>query len=195
MPPKKKCYEQKYNVKWTKEKKDKAMALFQLDGPHLCLLQTDGASVMMSKNNSVMTLLKKEIPDIFVLTRVCHSFHLCTSYACAKFTCMIEDIVRDVYNYISFSPKWVDVFQKFQRLLELKPHKPLHPTQTRWLSVHAAVARVLEQYDALTAYFAAAASTERLLVPATVHERLVDPVNKLILEFVDFILPSFTNLN
>ncbi|KAG0420405.1 hypothetical protein HPB47_003508 [Ixodes persulcatus] len=155
----------------------------------------DGASVMMGKNNSVMTLLKKDIPDIFVLTCVCHSFHLCASYACAKLPRVIEDIVRDVYNYISLSPKRVDVFQKFQRLLELKPHKLLRPTQTRWLSLHAAVARVLEQYDALTAYFAAAASTERLLAPATIHERLADPVNKLFLEFVDFILPSFTNLN
>lgn len=145
----------------------------------------DEASVMMGNNDSVMTLLKKDFPDIFVLTCLCHSFHLCASYACAKLPCVIKDIVRDVYNYISFSPKRVDVFQKFQRLLKLKPHKLLRPTQPRWLSLHAGVARVLEQYDALTAYFAAAASTKRLLGPATIHERLEDPINKLVLEFVD----------
>lgn len=37
----------------------------------------DGASVMMGSRHSVMALLKKEIPSLFVLKCTCHSFHLC----------------------------------------------------------------------------------------------------------------------
>lgn len=92
-------------------------------------------------------------------------------------------------------PKTGRRFSEVSASPEAQAHKLLRPSQTRWLSLHADVARVLEQYDALTAFFAAAASTERLLTPATIHERLVDPVNKLVVEFADFILPSFTSLN
>lgn len=109
----------------------------------------DGASVMMGSRHSVMALLKKEIPSLFVLKCTCHSFHLCASYACTKLPRVVEDLVRDVYSYFSSSPKRIDTLKKFQAFLELKPHKLLHPAQTRWLSLLAAVDRFLEQYDAL----------------------------------------------
>lgn len=42
---------------------------------------TDGASVMMGVNNLQSTLLKADIPNIFIKKCLCHSFNLCASYA------------------------------------------------------------------------------------------------------------------
>ncbi|XP_049268465.1 uncharacterized protein LOC119379780 [Rhipicephalus sanguineus] len=138
----------------------------------------------MGNKHSLMTLLKKDIPSLFIL-----------KYACSKLPRVVEDLVRDVYGYFSSSPKRVDTLKKFQNLLELKPHKLLHPSQTRWLSLLAAVDRFLEQYDALEAYFASATSADRLLASETIHKRLQGPVNKLFLLFLSFVLPVFNNLN
>lgn len=103
--------------------------------------------------------------------------------------------MRDVYSYFSSSHKRIDTLKKFQAFLELKPHRLLHPAQMRWLSLLAAVDRFLEQYDALEMYFATAASTDRLLASETIHKRLQDPLNKLFLMFLSFVLPRFNNLN
>lgn len=105
----------------------------------------------MRRNNFVVTLLQYEIPNIIILKCTCHSFHLCASYACTKLPRFIEDFIRDIYNYFSSSQKRVPEFKDFQMLCDLKVHNILH--QTRWLSVHVAVKRVLEQFSALKLFF------------------------------------------
>lgn len=44
-----------------------------------------------------------ENPHLFVLKCVCHSFHLCASYACLKLSREPETLIRD--NYFNNSPK------------------------------------------------------------------------------------------
>lgn len=77
---------------------------------------SDGANVMMGRNNSVVTLLQNEIENIFIFKCICHSFHLCASYACSKLPRFIEDLIRDIYNYFSSSPKRIAEFKEFQIL-------------------------------------------------------------------------------
>lgn len=43
------------------------------------------------EKNSVMSRLKAEIPHIFLLKCICHSFHLCASRACSKLPKAVED--------------------------------------------------------------------------------------------------------
>ena len=85
-----------------------------------------GANVMMGKNNSLSTLLKEEIPSLFVMKCICHSFHLCSSYACQK----LPRSVEDVYSYFQ-SPKQSSMLKEFQEFVNIKPHKILHVCQTR----------------------------------------------------------------
>lgn len=40
-----------------------------------------------------------------------------------------------IHNHINNSQKRLSIFKEFQIYLELKQHKMLHPSQTRWLSV------------------------------------------------------------
>ncbi|KAL0811980.1 hypothetical protein ABMA28_009378 [Loxostege sticticalis] len=113
----------------------------------------DGANAMMGQHNSVASRLLEDILHLYVVKCICHSFALCASYACTKLPREPEGLVRDVYNYISTSPKRTGLLKEFQQFLTLKPHKILHPCQTRWLSLRSAVVRILEQYEALKLLF------------------------------------------
>lgn len=156
---------------------------------------SDGANVMAGQNNSVMTKLKAENKSIFLMKCICHSFNLCTNYACKKLSRWVEDLARDVHNYIAGSPKRTAFYQEFQKFTETAVHKILYPVQTRWLSLESVVLRLLEQYDALKLYFMDAVVNDRLLAAETILQKLHDPLSKLFLQFLKFILPIFNNLN
>ncbi|KAL1469867.1 hypothetical protein MTO96_024773 [Rhipicephalus appendiculatus] len=74
----------------------------------------DGANVMMGARNSVMTHLRKDIPNLFVMKLICHSFHLCSSYACEKLPRAVEDetilqrlqdpLIRVYLEFLEFVP-------------------------------------------------------------------------------------------
>lgn len=74
---------------------------------------SDGVNVMAGQNNSVMTRLKAENKSIFFIKCICHSFSLCANYVCKKLPRGVEDLARDVYNYISSSSKRTAFYQKF----------------------------------------------------------------------------------
>ncbi|XP_046671170.1 E3 SUMO-protein ligase KIAA1586-like [Homalodisca vitripennis] len=114
---------------------------------------SDGCNTMMGVNNSVASRLKENFPGIFILKCVCHSLHLCASEACKKLPKELEDLIRGVFNFMHGSAKRLSLFQQFQKFLDLDLHRILHPSQTRWLSVMAAVERVLEQWNALELFF------------------------------------------
>lgn len=68
-------------------------------------------------------------------------------------TKICRGFTRDVYNHFSSSPKRVAEFSKYQSFCEVKIHQILHPSQTRWLSVHSVVVRIVEQYSPLQLFF------------------------------------------
>lgn len=156
---------------------------------------SDGASVMVGKHNSVVSRIKSDIPHIFIMKCISHSFHLCASNACQVLPRGIEDLVRDIYNYFANSPKRIETFKEFQNFAHTKIHKMLHPAQTRWLSLEAAVCRVLEQYDALNLFFIDAVANDRILAAENILIKLQDPFTKLYLQFLEYSLSFFNNLN
>ncbi len=91
----------------------------------------DGCSVMMGAHNSVASRFRNECPGLFVIKCVCHSAHLCASEACKTLPRRCEDLAREVYNFFKCSSKHQSEFVQFQCFLHLKPHKMLHPSQTR----------------------------------------------------------------
>lgn len=95
----------------------------------------DNASVMMGNIGGVKALFKSILPNIFVMGCVCHSFHLCSSAAAKKLPRSLEDFIRSVYTYFAHSSKRQEALTEFQKFVNLKPHKMLHPSQTRWLSL------------------------------------------------------------
>ncbi len=155
----------------------------------------DGANVMLGAHHSLSSLLKKDIPNLYIMKCICHSFALCASYACLKLPRSLEDLARDIYNYFHCSPKRMGDFEEFQKFLQVKPHKLLHPSQTRWLSLEMVVARLLEQNEALKLYFTNAVLGDRLIASETILNRLRNPMTKLYLLFLEYVLPFFNKLN
>ena len=155
----------------------------------------DGAAVMHGKNRSVAVLLKNECPNLFTFKCICHSFALCSSYACRKLPATVETMAREIYAYIQNSPKRSEKFSEIQILLNDKPKKILHPSQTRWLSLEVVVKRLLQLYDSLKMYFIYAVNADKLENAQTILNYLEEPVNELFLKFLSSILPSINNLN
>ena len=155
----------------------------------------DNASVMMGNQRGLQALLKKEVPHILVTGCICHSLHLCASAACTKLPSAIEDLARNVYNYLGSSPKRLLEYQAVQELADVPVHKLLRPSQTRWLSLEAVVRRMYEQWPALVKYFEAASKDDHVQSSKTILTALKDPVFKMYFAFLKYILPLVTKAN
>lgn len=116
-------------------------------------LACDNCSTMMGVNNGFQALLKKDLPSVFVLGCVCHSFALCSSYACARLPSYLEEFLRNVCCYFSRSSKRQHEFSMIQEVVHSPKHKILKLSQTRWLSRNQAISRIVEQWDALQLFF------------------------------------------
>lgn len=95
----------------------------------------DNANVMMGQFNSVQKKLSEICPGIIVKGCGCHSLHLVASYAAKKMPNVVEQFVRDIYNYFANSSKRSEELKECQIFAEEKPTKILRPCQTRWLSL------------------------------------------------------------
>ncbi|XP_050063107.1 uncharacterized protein LOC114121778 [Aphis gossypii] len=150
---------------------------------------------MMGEHNSVASRLRDSCPGIFIMKCVCHSAHLCVSEACKYLPRSCEDLARNIYNFLKSSSKHQSELVQFQRFMDIEPHKILHPSQTRWLSLGAVVSRLLEQWEALKLYFTDAYLAQRLIATVQIYHNLNDPFMKLFYYFLDWILPMFNKFN
>lgn len=110
---------------------------------------SDGCNAMMGEHNSVQSRLTTNFPGIYIAKCTCHSLHLCASSATKMLPRRVEDLSRDIFTFFKRSAKRKAIYAKFQEFLNLDPHKILASSQTRWLSLHAVVHRILEQWAAL----------------------------------------------
>jgi hypothetical protein len=106
---------------------------------------SDGASVMIGKNNSFFTCLKSDVPDALLIRCVCHSAAIIASSACEQLPRTPEELIRNIYNYISGSAKRSSVLQEIQEFMKIEQTKILNVSATRWLSRHASITRILER--------------------------------------------------
>ena len=132
---------------------------------------------MFGQHNSVVSRFQQAaaVPSIFILRCICHSAHLCASHACEKLPCTAEDIIHDIYNYFSHSAKRQAEFKDFQYFAEVEPHRLLRPCQTRWLSLHACVHRLIEQWNALIHYFESVVNSDNLLASQRILTQIQNP--------------------
>jgi len=96
----------------------------------------------MGANNSIASRMILNYPGISIWTCICHSLHLCASEACKILPKRCEDLVRQIYFFFLMSSKRNAQFVEFQEFCSTPIHKILHPSQTRWLSLHMVVSRL-----------------------------------------------------
>ncbi|XP_037804215.1 uncharacterized protein LOC119598609 [Penaeus monodon] len=155
----------------------------------------DGASNISGRINSVTSRLRQEMPGITIMKCVCHSIHLCSSEAAKALPRSCEDLVQNIYNFFAHSAKRKYEFKEYQLFCNIKPHKLLHPCATRWLSLHSAVSRVLEQWQPLKLYFSNIVEEERLIAVEKIHMALKDHYIFIYLNFMNYILPHLDRVN
>ena len=114
---------------------------------------SDTASVMMGAHHSVSSLIRENYPWVTIVKCSCHQIHLVASYACKTLPKTLEDLCRTIYNHFANSAKRVSTFGEFQDFCNMDRLKILAPGQTRWLSVHACLRRILQLWEPLKLYF------------------------------------------
>lgn len=171
------------------------LAEYDIPVQNLIGFAADNASVMQGNKTGIQKRFREILPNIYTLGCVCHSLHLCASAAANKLPSSVEDFVRNIYNYFSNSSKRIDMFNECQVFCTLKPKKLLHPAQTRWLSLQAAVDRVVENWEALILFFTNESFNENLQTCNTILESLKNPIYKLYFYFLSYILDITNKMN
>lgn len=134
---------------------------------------------MMGDNDSVKTRLIRDFPGIIITKCVCHSAHLCASEACKQFPEGVEQLARDIYNFLKHSDKRLFDFRNFQSFAAVEPHKIFKPSQTEWFSLLIVVERILEQWEALRLFFIDFTTNPAHRAKADVRNRAVVILEKL----------------
>ena len=170
---------------------------FSSDGPltyaHLVGLGSDGANVMLGSRNSVLSRLRGKQPHIVSFHCNCHIAALIANHACKVLPDYLDDLTIQVWYFFQKIPKRQRIYHEFQQFVDCKPHKLLKAGQTRWLSLEACVARLLEQYDALLSYFRS--SSENQVVVQRITSSLENPLSKAFLMFLNEALPIINIFN
>ena len=155
----------------------------------------DNASVMIGRNNSFMTHLKVEVPELITLNCICHSSALIASKACVKLPSSCESLIRGVATYISGSAKRCAVLGEFQEFFEVQKCKILKLSETRWLCLHQCVIRLLDNWEVLKSYFILAIVEDKLKSAEVILEHLNNDAIKAYMLFLKYSLNFFTAFN
>jgi len=87
---------------------------------HIVGMSSDNASVMIGCNNSFMSRLKLEIPNLVTLNYIRYSSAIIASKACDKLPQSCKNLIRGVASYISGSAKRCAILNEFQQFFNGK---------------------------------------------------------------------------
>lgn len=155
----------------------------------------DGASVMIGKNNSFMTHITKESPDVITMRCICHSSALIASKATEQLPRSVEHLIRSVASYVSGSAKRCAQLNEIQDYFDGQRKQILKLADTRWLAMHQCVVRLIECWESLTQYFQIAIFEDKLKSAENIHAELLNPFTKCYFYFFKFVLDYFNKFN
>ncbi|XP_074101779.1 protein FAM200B-like [Cotesia typhae] len=157
-------------------------------------LACDNASVMVGKRNSFKILMTEKIPNLLTLLCICHSLALASKEACSKIPIEVHDFLTNVVSFIKNSPKRSALFADFQDCYEESPTKLVRFAATRWLSRQIAITKVLNNWQAISA-FLIDQSSEKAGNGDDLLAILQKPTTKAYLLFLKSVLESFNKIN
>ena len=156
---------------------------------------SDNYSSMMGANGGFQKLLKDDVPSVFVMGCVCHSFALCASQAVGVLPSYLKTFLKDITSYFSRSAKRQRDFSLIQEAANTTKHKIPKLAQTRWLSRENVISVILEQYDALVLYFQSESMTDKIDNAYKIYKTLINCGTKHMLLFLQYILQKVNVLN
>ena len=150
---------------------------------------------MFGKNHSVSTCLSEEFPSIVVVKCSCHSCNLVANYAVKAFPEELETTMKVIFAHFSQSSARRRMFKEFQEFAQVEKHVILSPGQTRWLSLHNSVKRLLEQLQPLILYFTAEVADDKSKSAIDILTYLKHPQTEPFLNFLIYALGCLTEFN
>nr|XP_055075693.1 uncharacterized protein LOC129455070 isoform X2 [Misgurnus anguillicaudatus] len=139
---------------------------------NLIAFNSDNASVMKGRHNSVISRLKTSQPHVQDLGCICHLAQLATGCGIRAAKVPVEDILVGIYTH--FDKRYCS---------------------TRWLSLLTCIQRVLNQWDALQAYFNSHEEVEKSVKVRDLASHLRDPIMKTYLLFLSAALKPLSDFN
>ncbi|XP_078504219.1 uncharacterized protein LOC144762807 [Lissotriton helveticus] len=127
----------------------------ELDLMKMVMFTSDGASVMLGKNNGVATRLKQSIPHLVEQHCVAHREDLGVDDAWKRVPMIkeMETLLRTAYTVFSRSSARKSKLDEMASVTdcEVVSFRPLN--EVRWLSRHFAVGALIRNYEAVLKYF------------------------------------------
>jgi len=125
-------------------------------------LASDGANVMVGKNNSFFSHLKCDVPSVILMQCLCHSSALIAGKACEKLPRGPEELIRNIATYCSGSAKRYVQLCELRDYFHVERKKILKLASTR-LSIHQCASRILDCWAVLLHFFRIAVVEDKLL--------------------------------
>jgi len=121
----------------------------QIPFSNIVALSCDNASVMTGKHLSFKKKLEEMSKNLLTFSCPCHSIALVAHAACSKIPQVCEEFLKKIASYINSSPKRSAIFREFSECFQETSHKILRLSDTRWLSRHLCVERILTSWDTI----------------------------------------------
>ncbi|CAG9792674.1 unnamed protein product [Diatraea saccharalis] len=168
---------------------------FGLDCKNMSGIGTDNASVMTGINNGVHAKLKTDIPGLVLARCVCHSIQLAVSHDSeGTIPRNLEFMISETYNWFSQSSTRQAEYRELYKTIN-EGHDPLkivRACQTRWLSIHSAVERILKQWCELKTHFEI---SSRNYTAELLYRIYRDDINLALISFLCPILEELQRVN
>lgn len=133
---------------------DAELSALNISWENCLALVCDNAYVMTGTHKGVFSYIKQKHDRVFLAACVCHLLSLALKKgikASSKFD--LDDTMRQLSWYLSKSSNRQQRLKQCQEKCGLPKHKLTDHVPTRWLSLGAALSRVLEQWEALKMFF------------------------------------------
>ncbi|CAM4577119.1 unnamed protein product [Leuciscus chuanchicus] len=177
------------------EKLSEALRKRGIPWDNLIAFNSDNASVMKGRHNSVISRLKTSQPHVQDLGCICHLVQLATGCGIRAAQVPVEDILVGIYTHFDRSAKRCEVYKEFVDFTDSDHLKLLRYCSTRWLSLLTCIQRVLNQWDALQAYFNSHEEVERSFKVRDLASHLRDPIVKTYFLFLSAALKPLSEFN
>ena len=158
-------------------------------------LGADNCATMMGEHSGFQRHLKTDVPNLFVLGCVCHSFALCANHASSKLPSWLEAFVKNVCGYFGRSSKRNQQFSLLQDVTNTPKHRMLKLAQTRWLSRGQVLERIIEQWEALLLFFQSQSSVDKVDGASDIYKVMTTVGTKHMLLFLKYVIAKVDVLN
>ncbi|XP_034536243.1 uncharacterized protein LOC117810492 [Notolabrus celidotus] len=177
------------------EKLSEALRKRGIPWENLIAFNSDNASVMKGRHNSVISRLKTSQPHVQDLGCICHLVQLATGCGIRAAQVPVEDILVGIYTHFDKSAKRCEIYKDFVDFTDSDHLKLLRYCSTRWLSLLTCIQRVLNQWDALKAYFTSHEEVEKSAKVRNLANHLCDPIVKTYFKFLSAALKPLSEFN